>query len=334
MPIAFDSPEISVVVTRLSGDRVMSCWTQASSRETVRDFLLRHENVLGGESAAPAEILTLVNLDAQNAEPFQHDQNFFDQIVSSDRSTDEPADEFSSKVQMIGCVPLFVTREVRLFVGIRADASGLLIPALTVHPKSAPDRLLGSQGERVELNYQGARLRFFRFEALFTKWCGEFLESDLSKPAYQAVPPLYSSRYLKYREREIISVMRPKVFAYILRNWILTHSDELSSSADVMAMARWGPSGDILDDPMGADIVDDMLAKYPLGADILAGLVDVCFWPTRSVRAPSCFRRKMSKILPAVINALEEVGMLEEHKSRLSDEEQDMIDWQRRVFFS
>ena len=112
MAIVFDSPEVSVIVARWSGDHVMCCWIQASSRETVRDFLLRHENVLGGKSAAPAEILTLVNLDAKNAEPFQHDRNFLDQIVSGDTTTNESAGEFSPKVQMIRCVP-FVTREVR-----------------------------------------------------------------------------------------------------------------------------------------------------------------------------------------------------------------------------
>lgn len=76
MAIVFDTPEISVVVTNFSGEVVMRCFVEEDSCETVRDFLLRHEDRLGGESPAPAEIMTLVNLDAnaEVVEPFDHDK--------------------------------------------------------------------------------------------------------------------------------------------------------------------------------------------------------------------------------------------------------------------
>ena len=324
MTIVFDSSDVSVIVTRLSGDRVMCCWIQANSHETVRDFLLRHENVLGGESAAPAEVLTLVNLDAKNAEPFQHDKNFFGQIVSGDTTTDESAGEFSPKIQLIGCVP-FVTREVRLFVGIRADASGLLIPALTAHRRVSlrPWSWWGPGGApsvEIELNYQVAMLsvRFSGFRDLFGSWNAHFSRPDLSKPGpttWNTVPFFY----LREQYCEIFSVMRPTVFVYILRNWILTHFDELSRSSG---------GGTLMNCPA------------LVGEDILNDLVSICHWPESVVTAPprwrralfAITRRTLSQITPGVLDALQKVGILEELKSKLSVEARDMVDWNAKVF--
>ena len=192
-----------------------------------------------------------------------------------------------------------------LFVGIRVDASGLLIPALTVRRPAV----------EVELNYQGAMLpvRFDGFGDLFETWNDYFSRPDLSKQS--CLLPCFLMNRPEYCEIFIFSVMRPTVFVHILRNWILTHLDELSSGVGT-------------------------LMNWPVGEEILNGLVSVCHWPETVDTAPSPSRRAtfartrrtMSQIAPGVLDALQKVGILEELKSKLSVEARDMVDWDAKVF--
>ena len=120
--------------------------------------------------------------------------------------TEEAVDEasFSLNVQMIGCVPV-VAREVRLLLGIRADDSGLLIPALTVH---SPDPV--TSGRSISLKYREVELQFDGFMV----W-----SNHSRKLNCETTKCLYT-----------LSVMRTRVFVCdVLRNWTLatrTHDED------------------------------------------------------------------------------------------------------------